>query len=162
MDKCISFDTLSWKPVSKTASLHPFSWISERWQAGLQSRVYSIITDTDHRGILIHRFTSAWATQWSICWEVEAGSPDKWGIALVQLMEKLPVIKNTVRASALRCQQHTSWLPLLNNPPTLDQQSCVWGRCSLKQIPNTSETSDKICKILKTIRIWPGLGHCVE
>lgn len=45
-DKRPGSDTLSWKPVSRTASLHPFSWMSESRRAGLRSTV----TDTDDGG----------------------------------------------------------------------------------------------------------------
>lgn len=80
MDKCASSDTLSWKPVSKTASLHPFSWVSERWRGDYNPQCVGTITDKDHRGTLIHRFTYAWVTQWSVCWVAEYSSTHKWGI----------------------------------------------------------------------------------
>lgn len=38
----------------------------------------------------------------------------------------------------------------------------VWGKCSSQQIPHTWERADKICRILQTVVILPGLGRCVE
>lgn len=71
MDKCASSDTLSWKPVSKTASLHPFSWVSERWQGDYNPQCVGTITDTDHRGTLIHRLTHMpeWLSEVSAGWQ---------------------------------------------------------------------------------------------